>query len=89
MNSRGEQLEKHEIVKAKLCDQLKEDKDAMEKFSRIWEACSDMGFYIQQKIPEVERDFGNTTESLEIKSFDKLPSPIKDEPSSFGLKSIS
>lgn len=89
MNSRGEQLEKHEIVKAKLCDQLKEDKDAMEKFSRIWEACSDMGFYIQQKIPEVERDFGNTTESLEIKSSDKLPSPIKDEPSSFGLKSIS
>ena len=41
MNSRGEQLEKHEIVKAKLSEQLIGDEDAMEKFSRIWEACSD------------------------------------------------
>lgn len=52
MNSRGEQLEKHEIVKAKLCEQLIGDDDAMEKFSRIWEACSDMSFYIQQKLPK-------------------------------------
>lgn len=39
MNSRGEQLEKHEIVKAKLSEQLIDDDEAMEKFSRIWEAC--------------------------------------------------
>lgn len=51
MNSRGEQLEKHEIVKAKLSDQLKDDNEAMKKFCQIWEACSDMSFYIQQKLP--------------------------------------
>ena len=48
MNSRGEQLEKHEIVKAKLSEQLIGDDVAMENFSRIWEACSDMSYYIQQ-----------------------------------------
>ena len=53
MNSRGEQLEKHEIVKAKLSEQLIGDDVAMEKFCRIWEACSDMSFYIQQKLPEI------------------------------------
>ena len=51
MNSRGEQLEKHEIVKAKLSALL--EKEDMKKFCQIWEACSDMSFYIQQKLPNM------------------------------------
>ena len=51
MNSRGEQLEKHEIVKAKLSALL--EKEDMKKFCLIWEACSDMSFYIQQKLPNM------------------------------------
>ena len=74
MNSRGEQLEKHEIVKAKLSEQLIGDDIAMEKFSRIWEACSDMSFYIQQKLPEMRSVFGETMDSFDIDSFDKFPS---------------
>ena len=66
MNSRGEQLEKHEIVKAKLSEQLIGDDVAMEKFSLIWEACSDMSFYIQQKLPGMTRVFGNTMDSFDI-----------------------
>ena len=68
MNSRGEQLEKHEIVKAKLCEQLIGDDDAMEKFSRIWEACSDMSFYIQQKFPDTDV-FGTTMDDFYNKVF--------------------
>lgn len=55
MNSRGEQLEKHEIVKAKLADCLHETPQAMERFCQIWEACCDMSFYIQQTYPGVEK----------------------------------
>lgn len=87
MNSRGEQLEKHEIVKAKLCDQLTGDADATEKFSRIWEACSDMSFYIQQKLPEMTTVFGKTMDSFDIWSFDEFPS--SNSGSSSGMKTIS
>ena len=87
MNSRGEQLEKHEIVKAKLCDQLTGDDDSMEKFSRIWEACSDMSFYIQQKLPEMTTVFGKTMDSFDIWSFDEFPS--SNVGSSSGMKTIS
>ena len=48
MNSRGEQLEKHEIVKANLMGKL--NNDEMKVFNRIWEACSDMSVYVQQNL---------------------------------------
>ena len=48
MNSRGEQLEKHQIVKAKLMGKLNDDEKTV--FNRIWEACSDMSVYIQQNL---------------------------------------
>ena len=89
MNSRGEQLEKHEIVKAKLCEQLIGDDDAMEKFTRIWEACSDMSFYIQQKLPDMTSVFGKTLESFDIDSFDDFPGINAGVSSSFGMLSIS
>lgn len=89
MNSRGEQLEKHEIVKAKLCAQLIGDNVAMEKFSRIWEACSDMSFYIQQKLPDMTSVFGKTMDSFDIDSFDKFPNSNEGSSSLFGKKTIS
>ena len=89
MNSRGEQLEKHEIVKAKLSEQLIGDDVAMEKFSRIWEACSDMSFYIQQKLPGMTSVFGKTMESFDIESFDDFPTSGAGAGSSLGIKTIS
>lgn len=47
MNSRGEQLEKHEILKAKLLDILCDDEKLSYTFNLIWEACSDMERYVQ------------------------------------------
>jgi len=45
MNNRGEQLEKHEIVKALLMGKLQDKKD-QEKFAVLWDACSDMNDYV-------------------------------------------
>ena len=89
MNSRGEQLEKHEIVKAKLCEQLIGDDEAMEKFSRIWEACSEMSFYIQQKFPEMISVFGKTMEDFEMDSFDDFPGSNVESSLPLGMKTIS
>lgn len=46
MNTRGEQLEKHEILKAKLLSVFKDNTDTREFYSGIWDACSDMGKYL-------------------------------------------
>lgn len=72
MNSRGEQLEKHEIVKACLCSGLSPEE--MEKFARIWEACSQMNIYIQQKLNDTSI-FGTHLNECPEKDFDSLPSP--------------
>lgn len=58
MNSRGEQLEKHEIVKAKLMQKLSSDEDR-QVFHKIWEACSEMNIYLQQKSDNPTKVFGD------------------------------
>lgn len=89
MNSRGEQLEKHEIVKAKLSEQLKDkDGEAMRKFSQIWEACSDMSFYVQQKLPKTDV-FGCSLDAFSLDSFDAFPSTGAEEGDSLGGKTIA
>jgi hypothetical protein len=73
MNSRGEQLEKHEIVKAKLVALL-DDKERA-KFSNIWNSCSEMATYVQLKYPQAENIFGNKLNDFLYygQSFDELP----------------
>lgn len=70
MNSRGEQLEKHEIIKARMIEQLNEEDKVT--FSQLWENCSIMNIYIQQKYRQ-EAIFGKTHCELIIESFDALP----------------
>ena len=69
MNSRGEQLEKHEIVKSLLSQYLSSE---MATFSRVWEACSEMNVYIQQVFPE-PNVFGDNLHKFIIDSFDDIP----------------
>lgn len=48
MNTRGEQLELHDILKAKLMSYLdKYNENDLAKFAEIWDACSDMNGYVQ------------------------------------------
>ena len=46
MNTRGEQLEQHDILKATLMSYLQDDRDRS-IFASIWNACSDMTGYVQ------------------------------------------
>lgn len=80
MNSRGEQLEQHEIVKARLMEQLEDDGDKG-KFNHIWECCSEMNVYIQQKYASgrknrsrAEQIFGKELDNFGyLLNFDELP----------------
>lgn len=70
MNSRGEQLEKHEIIKARLIEKLNPDDKA--KFNCVWESCCAMNVYIQQKYPD-PAVFGDTLSDFIVSDFDDLP----------------
>lgn len=81
MNNRGEQLEKHEVLKAKMMAVLNdiEDSNAREAsinaLQKVWEACANMERYIQYGFTLKERDqlFGkNDWGQFEIDNFDKL-----------------
>lgn len=80
MNSRGEQLEKHEIIKARLISALNEGSTEEEKeksrrdrskFNYIWENCSDMFVYVQQKSRNTSI-FGDDLSDFVSDSFDAI-----------------
>lgn len=79
MNTRGEQLEQHDILKAALMNNLlKEDHSV---FARMWDACSDMTGYVQMhfisKNNEVrEKVFGSEWNKLPPKDWRKYQSAI-------------
>ena len=88
MNSRGEQLEKHEIVKAHLMSLLAHGPNADTRshaFAVVWDACSDLTRHVQARFPtstSPERDvrgalFGkNTWDQLQVTSFDDIVSAV-------------
>lgn len=55
MNTRGEQLEQHDILKATLMSYLVKDADKT-VFAKIWEACSDMTGYVQMHFDKSSRE---------------------------------
>ena len=55
MNTRGEQLEQHDILKARLMDYLSE-RPEQEFFARVWDACRDMTDYVQMHFAKEERE---------------------------------
>lgn len=65
MNTRGEQLEQHDILKAKLISFI--PYEYRNAFARIWEACSDMTGYVQMHFPKEMR------ESLFASGWNTLP----------------
>lgn len=72
MNTRGEQLEKHEVLKAVLMGKLAPEGHHL--FHLIWEACSDMSAYVQMNFSVDTRSvlFDDTWSKLGSKSFDEL-----------------
>lgn len=72
MNSRGEQLEKHEIVKANLMEKLNYKECKL--FNYIWESCSELSVYLQQQIKGISSEsvFGKSLCEFLPESFDDL-----------------
>ena len=54
MNVRGEQLEQHDILKAKLMKPLGPDEQTA--FSIVWDACRDMNGYVQMHFAKQQRE---------------------------------
>ncbi|MBK9557857.1 MAG: DUF262 domain-containing protein [Bacteroidetes bacterium] len=94
MNNRGEQLEKHEILKSKFLEilnelEVEERELALSVFNLIWEACSNMEKYIQYGflVPQRNALFGqddwNTLQPLDFLTLPKnktnLPITKADE----------
>jgi len=85
MNNRGEQLEKHEVLKSRLLEILNRIPDPEEKaenkecMHRIWEACSNMEKYAQSGFSPKERHnlFGNNDwGELKAKDFNAVKNSL-------------
>lgn len=77
MNSRGEQLEKHEILKSRLMAQLNGFENSLKLrrvFNTIWEACADMNNYIQLNFNKTFREplFGKSWFHFKPLDFDSI-----------------
>lgn len=79
MNTRGEQLEKHEVLKAVLMGDL--DKTDHLLFHTIWEACSDMSSYVQMNFSVSDRNliFSEKWNELLYADFDELKENVVAE----------
>ncbi|MFC4387847.1 DUF262 domain-containing protein [Gracilibacillus marinus] len=73
MNTRGEQLEAHEIVKARLMSNIvgEEAQEKRSVFSKVWDACSHMEKYVQMSFTVEDRKklFGSKYEKLNFSDF--------------------
>ncbi|WP_192875524.1 GmrSD restriction endonuclease domain-containing protein [Ignatzschineria cameli] len=72
MNNRGEQLEKHEIIKANLLSKLSEEDRPI--LSQVWDGVANMERYLQYAFEPEPRSaiFGNEWQSLQVTDYDAL-----------------
>lgn len=100
MNNRGEQLEKHEVLKAKMMSVLNDIENNEEKqksinaLQKVWEACANMERYIQYGFsPEVRHQlFGkNDWGKFKVTNFDQLLNcfSAEENPNSSALSLIT
>lgn len=78
MNNRGEQLEKHEIVKANLLSAVQKNEHDMATIQKIWLACSDMSRYTQTHFSVAERKiiFEDNCEGFKFNNLNDLRDAI-------------
>jgi hypothetical protein len=75
MNNRGEQLEKHEVLKARMMEQLQGCEQSQNCLHVVWEACANMERYVQMGFTLAQRDniFGNKDWGrFQVADFDAL-----------------
>mgnify|MGYP004507401887 CR=1 FL=1 len=91
MNTRGEQLEQQDVLKANLMDYLIDEEDKA-SFACIWDACSDMNGYVQMHFSPKNREllFGtgwNSKPTLSWRTFKKIHSDYSEK-KSFDIQHI-
>lgn len=75
MNNRGEQLEKHEVLKARMMEKLQGCQQSQNCLHTVWEACANMERYVQMGFTPGQRSsiFGEKDWGrFESKDFDAL-----------------
>ncbi len=92
MNTRGEQLEKHEILKVRMIAAL-DDKESENCLRRVWQACANMEKYAQMGFSKERRGaiFGDDWNSLDADNFDfdRLREALKDIANTNDAKAMS
>lgn len=75
MNNRGEQLEKHEVLKARMMEKLQGCEQSQNCLHAVWEACANMERYVQMGFTPGQRGsiFGDKDwGQFELADFDAL-----------------
>ncbi|SER44251.1 Protein of unknown function [Pseudomonas lutea] len=75
MNNRGEQLEKHEVLKARMMEKLQGCQQSQNCLHTVWEACANMERYVQMGFTPGQRSsiFGEKDWGrFELANFDEL-----------------
>lgn len=82
MNTRSEQLEAHEIVKAVIIGAIGGKNKKLDRIiaGDVWDSCSKMNKYIQMSFPSEIRKkiFGECLNSFQIKNFSELRDSLKN-----------
>lgn len=91
MNNRGKQLEKHEILKARLLKNISDEERIL--YAHIWDICSQMDNYIFQKasdrkISKLNESNENTIDTIDTIINRSLGKPNQDEEKQEKFKSI-
>ncbi|HIP48996.1 MAG TPA: DUF262 domain-containing protein [Lutibacter sp.] len=90
MNNRGEQLEEHEIVKARLLEKIQQYKIGSIQFSKIWDACSQMNEPIQRLFNKEDRAsyFGKKYNGYQIEIDKTIDEKVKESGTSLSIDDI-
>lgn len=66
MNNRGEQLQKHEIIKSLFLAKLAGDNNKTSVFAKVWDACSEMNIPIHKLFTQKDREilFGSKYDKI-------------------------
>lgn len=89
MNNRGEQLQKHEIVKAQLLSSIK-NVATQKQFAELWDACSQINIPIQRVFTAERRKqyFGDSYNDYYLIRWDEASSENTKEPANYSLANI-
>lgn len=80
MNNRGEQLEKHEVLKARMMEKLQGCQQSQNCLHAVWEACANMERYVQMGFTPGQRSsiFGEQNWGrFEPANFDELSAALQ------------